>query len=563
MHAWADCTPEQRRAVLEEIYADGSLKLWLAGFAEMFFVEEVSEEVSEFVREKMRARLKDQRLIDMLVPTDYGFGTHRVPLESGYLEVYHRDNVELVGVRDNPIARIVPEGIELADGTVHELDIIVLATGFDAGTGALTRIDIRGRDGRSLTDDWGRDIRTTMGLQVHGYPNLFTTAVPLAPSAALCNMTTCLQQQTEWISDVIRHVREQGGSTIEPTEGGRGRLGRPPRGDRQRHPDREDDLLVPRLERAGQAAPGAVLHRRRRHLPAEVRRGGAAGYPGFLIQSHRPRRSTMASRMDGSAIDKVLEEAVGTGAVPHVAAIAADRDGVIYEGGAGVRVAGESDDPVTTATQFRIMSMTKMVCTTAALQQLERGSWTSTPRSTTYVPAFADLQVLDGFDGDTPRLRPRRAGRRSGSCDAHGGLGYWFWDEDLKRYEQVTGVPNVVPGSAEAFKAPLLADPGTRFNYGINIDWLGRVVEAVAGTTLDVVVKEGITGPLGMGDTMFRLDTGAPRTASRCTSTARTANWVSAGEILNQVARLVGRRARAVLHAARLHPVRAGAAARR
>ena len=98
------------------------------------------------------------------MPTDYGFGTHRVPLESDYLEVYHRDNVELVDVRDNAIARIVPEGIELADGTVHEFDVIVLATGFDAGTGALTRIDVRGRDDRSLTEEWGRDIRTTMGL---------------------------------------------------------------------------------------------------------------------------------------------------------------------------------------------------------------------------------------------------------------------------------------------------------------------------------------------------------------------------------------------------------------
>jgi cyclohexanone monooxygenase/acetone monooxygenase len=216
-HAWADCTPEQRREILEEIYEDGSLKLWLASFGEMFFLPEVSEEISEFVREKMRARLRDQRLIDVLVPTDYGFGTHRVPLERGYLEVYHRDNVELVGVRDNPITRITETGIELADGTHHELDVIILATGFDAGTGALTRIDIRGRDGRSLTEEWGRDIRTTMGLAKHGYPNLLTTAVPLAPSAALCNMTTCLQQQTEWITDLIRHVREQGKTTIEPT----------------------------------------------------------------------------------------------------------------------------------------------------------------------------------------------------------------------------------------------------------------------------------------------------------------------------------------------------------
>ncbi|GAB3673842.1 NAD(P)/FAD-dependent oxidoreductase [Saccharopolyspora sp. NPDC049426] len=219
-HEWAAYTPQRRREILEEIYQDGSLKLWLASFGEMFFDEQVSEEVSEFVREKMRERLKDQRLIDILVPTDYGFGTHRVPLEQGYLEVYHRDNVTLVGVRDNPIARITPDGIQLTDGTVHQLDVIILATGFDAGTGALTRVDIRGRDGRSLAEDWSRDIRTTMGLMVHGYPNMLTTAVPLAPSAALCNMTTCLQQQTEWITDVIRHVKAQGKSVIEPTQEG-------------------------------------------------------------------------------------------------------------------------------------------------------------------------------------------------------------------------------------------------------------------------------------------------------------------------------------------------------
>lgn len=219
-HVWADCGPNRRRDILEEIYQDGSLKLWLAGFGEMFFSEEVSEAVSEFVRDKMRMRLKDPKLIDVLVPTDYGFGTHRVPLETDYLEVYHQENVDLVGVRDNPIARIRPEGVELADGTVHELDVIILATGFDAGTGALTRIDIRGRDGRSLTEEWGRDIRTTMGLMVHGYPNMLTTAVPLAPSAALCNMTTCLQQQTEWITETIRALRADGHTVIEPTAEG-------------------------------------------------------------------------------------------------------------------------------------------------------------------------------------------------------------------------------------------------------------------------------------------------------------------------------------------------------
>ncbi len=216
-HSWAALTPEERRAVLEDIHANGSLKLWLASFAEIFFDAEVSEAVSDFVREKMRERLKDPTLCEILIPSDYGFGTHRVPLESGYLEVYHRDNVQLIGVKDNPIKQITESGIELADGSHHELDVIIMATGFDAGTGALTRIDIRGRGGRSLTEDWGRDIRTTMGLQVHGYPNLFTTAVPLAPSAALCNMTTCLQQQTEWIADCIAYMRKQERKVIEAT----------------------------------------------------------------------------------------------------------------------------------------------------------------------------------------------------------------------------------------------------------------------------------------------------------------------------------------------------------
>ena len=94
----------------------------------------------------------------------------------------------------------------------------MLATGFDAGTGALTRIDIRGRDGRSLKEDWGREIHTTMGLQVQGYPNLFTTAAPLAPSAALCNMTTCLQQQAEWISNCIGYMQDHNLKVCEPTK---------------------------------------------------------------------------------------------------------------------------------------------------------------------------------------------------------------------------------------------------------------------------------------------------------------------------------------------------------
>ena len=218
---WADVPEEQRREFLEATYEDGSLKLWLAGPAEVFADPEISEEVSEFVREKMRARLKhDPHLCDVLVPTDFGFGTHRVPLETNYLEAYLNDNVELVGVKNNPIARIVPEGVELVDGTVYELDVLILATGFDAGTGALARIDVRGRDGRSLADEWQQEIRTMMGLAKHGYPNFLASSIPLSPGSALCNAPVCLQQQTEWITRAILYLREHGKSVIEPTKEG-------------------------------------------------------------------------------------------------------------------------------------------------------------------------------------------------------------------------------------------------------------------------------------------------------------------------------------------------------
>ncbi|MEO1192593.1 MAG: NAD(P)/FAD-dependent oxidoreductase [Pseudomonadota bacterium] len=221
-NTWADLTSEQRLEILEDIYADGSLKLWLASFVEMFFEEEVSAEVSDFVRQKMIERLKDPKLIDTLVPKagEYGFGTHRVPLESGYLEAYLRDNVEAVNVRDNQIAEIVPEGVKLEDGTVYEVDVIIMAVGFDAGSGALARIDITGRNGLKLAEEWRKDIRTTLGIQKYGFPNLFMTGAPLAPSAALCNMTTCLQQQTEWIARCIGDLRASGHDMIEPTEAG-------------------------------------------------------------------------------------------------------------------------------------------------------------------------------------------------------------------------------------------------------------------------------------------------------------------------------------------------------
>lgn len=243
----------------------------------------------------------------------------------------------------------------------------------------------------------------------------------------------------------------------------------------------------------------------------------------------------MSRSIDRSGIDAVLDSAVESGALPHVAAIAADADGVFYEGGAGVRVVGESDDPVTTSTQFRIMSMTKMVATTAALQQAERGELDLDAPVESYVPEFGEVQVLDGWDGDTPILREPATRATVKQLLTHTtGLGYWFWNADLLRFEAVTGVPNVVPGTMGAFKAPMLADPGTAFVYGINTDWLGRVVESVAGQTLDVVVKENVTGPLGMDDTMFLLDESRKQNCVAVHVPGEDGGWTSAGEILNQ-----------------------------
>lgn len=204
-------------------------------------------------------------------------------------------------------------------------------------------------------------------------------------------------------------------------------------------------------------------------------------------------------------IDEVLQAAVSAGAVPGVVATAAGPDEVIYEGAAGVRSTA-GDDPITPDTMMRIASMTKMVTTTAALQLAERGGLSLDAPVGNYLPEFAELSVLTGFDGDTPQLRPPSTQATVRHLMTHTtGLGYWFWNKDIDRYEQVTGLPNLLPGTIDMFKAPMVSDPGTRFEYGINIDWLGRVVEAVGGQPLDAYFLEHITGPLGMTNTTERM----------------------------------------------------------
>ena len=241
-----------------------------------------------------------------------------------------------------------------------------------------------------------------------------------------------------------------------------------------------------------------------------------------------------SARLDPAALDAVLHDAVDTGGVPHVAAVVADRDGVLYEGAAGPRAVGE-DDPLTPDTRFRLMSMTKMVATTAALQQVEQGALDLDAPVDTYCPEFADLQVLDGFDGEAPRLRPPASRATVRQLVTHtAGLGYWFWDADLVRWHEVSGVPNVVAGLASSFTTPLVADPGTRFVYGFNTDWLGKVVEAVTGVGLDVAVKESITGPLGMDRTTWQREGDGLPDCTPVHVRGEDGTWTAVGEVLNQ-----------------------------
>jgi CubicO group peptidase (beta-lactamase class C family) len=206
-----------------------------------------------------------------------------------------------------------------------------------------------------------------------------------------------------------------------------------------------------------------------------------------------------------SSVDAVLEQAVASGAVPNVVAIAADRDGIIYEGAVGPRVSGQQQD-VDADTHYRIMSMTKMVATVAALQLMEQGKLDLDAPVEEYCPEFAKVQVLERLDGDKPVLRPPATKATVKNLITHtAGLGYWFWNADITAWESATGTPNVLSGSKAVFTAPMVADPGTKFVYGINTDWLGQVIEAASAKKLDEAIKTGVTDPLGMNETAFAM----------------------------------------------------------
>jgi cation diffusion facilitator CzcD-associated flavoprotein CzcO len=202
---------EERLAVYEKLWAQPGFSKWLGNFRDIMTDREANEDFAEFVRNKIRARVKDPVVAEKLVPKDHPFGSKRIPLESGYYEQFNRDNVLLVDVRETPIERITPKGIKTSDKE-YEFDIIIYATGFDAVSGALTRIDIRGEGGRTFKDTWADGPRTYLGLQTAGFPNFF-----IATNSAFCNYPVCAETIVEWISDCIQYMREKGYARIKPT----------------------------------------------------------------------------------------------------------------------------------------------------------------------------------------------------------------------------------------------------------------------------------------------------------------------------------------------------------
>jgi methyl acetate hydrolase len=207
-----------------------------------------------------------------------------------------------------------------------------------------------------------------------------------------------------------------------------------------------------------------------------------------------------------SRIDAALHRAVEAGDVPGVVAMATDRQSVIYEGAFGKRVLGQPA-PMTTDTVAWIASMTKAVTGAAAMQLVEQGKLDLDAPAAKVVPAIGAAQVLEGFDASgQPRTRaPKRPITLRHLLTHTAGFGYDIWNADLAKYQEAKGVPGIISCQNAALTTPLLFDPGDRWYYGINIDWAGKMVEAVSGQKLGAYLQKNIFDPLGMTSTAFKI----------------------------------------------------------
>ncbi len=207
-------TADQRQALYQRLWDKGGLGLLFESYTDILTNKETSNELGAFVRSKIGEAVHDPAVAEKLMP-DYYFGTKRLIMDEGYFETYNRDNVTLVDLRQDPIDTMTPDGIR-AGNEEHPIDILVLATGYDAITGAMERINPRGRGGVTLKEKWADRPGTYLGMTVPDFPNLFMIHGPESP-AVLFNMPLGAELQSDWIRDCVTYMDEQGFAAIEPT----------------------------------------------------------------------------------------------------------------------------------------------------------------------------------------------------------------------------------------------------------------------------------------------------------------------------------------------------------
>ncbi|CAK3755532.1 unnamed protein product [Lecanosticta acicola] len=208
----------ERMRQYEQLYNAGGLKLWLGTYIAMLIDEDLNEEVYQFWRSKTIARVADPVRAEILAPERkvHPFGTKRVSLEQNFFEVFNQENVDLVDLHSTPIEEFLPNAIRTSDGYVHEVELIVLATGFVSYTGGITDIDIRNAHGQSIKDKWTQETHTTLGMATSGFPNLFFQYGPQAPTAFSTGPISA-ETQGAWIEQLLLHARDNGFKTVECT----------------------------------------------------------------------------------------------------------------------------------------------------------------------------------------------------------------------------------------------------------------------------------------------------------------------------------------------------------
>ena len=211
-----EVSEEERQREYEARWAAGGTA-FMGAFSDLITNREANDTAAEFVRNKIRRIVRDPKVAEALAPKDHPIGTKRICVDSHYYETYNRTNVRLVNLRETPIEAITPEGVRTGDGALHAVDAIVYATGFDAMTGTLLKVDIRGTGGLTLREKWEAGPRTYLGLMTAGFPNLFMITGPGSPSV-LSNMIVSIEQHVDWLSDCLTHMRARGLTRIEPLQ---------------------------------------------------------------------------------------------------------------------------------------------------------------------------------------------------------------------------------------------------------------------------------------------------------------------------------------------------------